>query len=78
MHEDNVLLIHEDKKNNIRICFEFAVDVDIHELMTKFKELALAIGYHPNSVDDGFLAMAEEIEGYNERQEQNSENDKTD
>lgn len=34
-------------------------DLDIHELMQLFKQGALALGYHPDSVDRGFEAMAE-------------------
>jgi hypothetical protein len=78
MQEDNILLIYENKRDNIRISFECGSDMDIYELMQKFKELALAMGYHHKSVDEGFLMMSEEIEVRHEGQEQNSENDKID
>ena len=37
-------------------------DEGIHDLMELFKNGALALGYHPNSVDAGFLGMAEDVE----------------
>jgi len=37
-------------------------DLDVHEIGERLERLLLAIGYHPESVKDMFLAKAEEYE----------------
>jgi hypothetical protein len=36
-------------------------DIDIHALMELFKHGSLALGYQPESVNNGFVGMAEEV-----------------
>ena len=43
-------------------------DLDIHQMMDLFERLLLSTSYHPNTIKDGFLSKAEEIE-YNEEHE---------
>jgi hypothetical protein len=54
-------LSYESVSDNQKATLEFAPGANIHEFMDEIQKLALAIGYHPQSVDSGFIEKAEEI-----------------
>ena len=49
-------------EEDIKVTLEFSAGLDIDEFMTQVQYLALAIGYHPNSVTRGFCNKAEELD----------------
>ena len=64
-------LIYEDENFGQKVTLEFSSGADIYEFMQEVQKLALAIGYHPKTVEDGFLAVAEEIESTREKDAEN-------
>ena len=67
-------LIYESEFDNRKVTLEFSPGADIYEFMEEVKKLALAIGYHPDSIDNGFEAMFEEVEA-SRREDTESENE---
>ena len=57
-------LIYDDINSEFghRVTIEFNSGADIDEMMQNVKQLLLGAGYHPKSVKEGFIAMAEEYE----------------
>jgi len=64
-------LVYEDENFGQKVTLEFSSGADIYEFMQEVQKLALAIGYHPNTVEDGFLAITEEIESTREKDAEN-------
>ena len=64
-------LVYEDENFGQKVTLEFSSGADIYEFMQEVQKLALAIGYHPNRVEDGFLAVAEEVESTREKDAKN-------
>jgi len=53
------IIFEYDENNRVEITTDAEV---IHEVMNEIEKALIAYGFHPNTVKDGFVGKAEEIE----------------
>ena len=53
------IILEYDEKRKVEITTDAE---NIHDVMADIKSALIAYGFHPNTVDAGFLGIAEEIE----------------
>jgi hypothetical protein len=66
-------LVYESAYDDQKVTLEFVPGINIHDFMDEVFKLALAIGYHTSSVEEGFIGKAEEIETTREQKNKSEE-----
>ena len=58
-------LIYENSDYEQEVSIKFDKDVNIYDFLEVWEKLCLAIGYHPDSVEDGITQRAVNLEEQN-------------